>query len=93
MADDRRFEGHHGPAARHGVGPSGAWLLRERTGESASTRSLHLPGATLAEAARLIEVDLEAPLDVGHDALLAAEDPHATAVAFLQRGVELLAAG
>lgn len=72
---------------------SGAWLLRERTGESASTRSLHLPGATLAEAARLVEVDLEAPLDVGHDALLAAEDPHATAVAFLQRGVELLAAG
>ena len=70
------------------VRTSGAWLLRERTGESASARSLHLPGATLAEAAQLIEVDLEAPLDVGHDtppvgdadARLAIDPPSASAL-------------
>lgn len=49
------------------VRTSGAWLLRERTGASAMTQSLHLAGATLADAARLVEVNLDAPLDVGHD--------------------------
>ena len=46
---------------------SGSWLLRERTGSAASTIALDLAGATLADAAALADVDLAAPLDVGHD--------------------------
>lgn len=49
------------------VRTAGAWLLRERTGASASTESLRLTGATLADAARLVEADLDEPFDVGHD--------------------------
>ena len=46
---------------------SGSWLLRERTGSAASTVALDLAGATLADAAAVADVDLAAPLDVGHD--------------------------
>jgi hypothetical protein len=46
---------------------AGGWLLRERTGQAAATTSLALPGSTLADAAELVEVDLSAALDVGHD--------------------------
>lgn len=49
------------------VRTSGAWLLRERSGPAATTRSLRLDGATLAQAAALVEVDLAEPLDVGAD--------------------------
>jgi hypothetical protein len=49
------------------VRTSGAWLLRERSGAAAATRSLRLDGATLAEAAALVEVDLTQPLDAGAD--------------------------
>ncbi|MEO6318266.1 MAG: hypothetical protein ABIP36_05725 [Acidimicrobiales bacterium] len=49
------------------VRTSGAWLLRERTGEAATIRSLLLSEATLADAARLVGVDLDAPFDAGHD--------------------------
>lgn len=46
---------------------TGGWLLRERTGEGASTTALDLAVASLADAAAFAEVDLTAPLDVGHD--------------------------
>jgi len=49
------------------VRTSGTRLLRERTGDRASTVSLDLDGATLAAVADLVEVDLHRPLDVGHD--------------------------
>ena len=49
------------------VRTSGAWLLRERTGDAPTTRALRLDGASLADAARLVEVDLASPLDVGRD--------------------------
>jgi hypothetical protein len=46
---------------------AGSRLVRERTGAAATTVSIDLAGATLAEAAALADVDLAAPLDVGHD--------------------------
>jgi len=49
------------------VRTSGSWLVRERTGAAASTIALDLAGATLADAAAMVEVDLAAPLDAGHD--------------------------
>lgn len=49
------------------VRTSGAMLLRERTGASASTQVLDLATASLGEAARLVEVDLAALFDVGND--------------------------
>jgi hypothetical protein len=49
------------------VRTSGSWLLRERTGATASTEALDLATATLAQAAALAEVDLGAELSVGHD--------------------------
>lgn len=58
------------------VRTSGPWLIRERTGATAHTQSLDLSRATLAEAAALVEVDLAAPLDVGHDTPPVG-DPHA----------------
>jgi hypothetical protein len=42
-------------------------LVRERTGETASTTVLDLRAAGLAEAAAFAGVDLDAPFDVGHD--------------------------
>lgn len=49
------------------VRTSGATLLRERTGGVASTEVLDLANASLGEAAGLVEVDLAAPFDAGHD--------------------------
>ncbi len=46
---------------------SGAWLLRERTGSTASTQALDLGLASLADAAAFAEVDLLAPFSVGED--------------------------
>lgn len=51
------------------VRTSGTRLIRELTGEAAQTVSLDLTAATLAEAAALVEVDLDAPFDVGHDTM------------------------
>ena len=48
---------------------SGTRLIRERTGEAARTTSLDLTTATLADAAALVEVDLDAPFDAGHDTM------------------------
>lgn len=46
---------------------TGTRLVRERTGADASTTSLDLVDATLADAARLAEVDLTRPFEAGHD--------------------------
>lgn len=46
---------------------AGSTLVRERTGAAASTGTLDLRIASLADAATFGEVDLAAPLDVGHD--------------------------
>jgi hypothetical protein len=46
---------------------SGARLVRELTGEVASTTSIDLFSSTLAEAAAFADVDLSAPFDVGPD--------------------------
>lgn len=46
---------------------SGSLLLRERTGAEASTSSIDLSTATLRTAAAFADVDLGAPLDIGHD--------------------------
>lgn len=46
---------------------SGTRLIRESTGLGALTTSLVLDGATLAEAAALIGVDLSEPFVAGHD--------------------------
>lgn len=43
------------------------WLVRERAGSAASTTSLDLASATLADAATVAEVDLVAPFEAGHD--------------------------
>ena len=49
------------------VRTDGHWLVRERTGQPATTTTLDLRTATLAEAAELVEVDLSAPFDAGDD--------------------------
>ena len=46
---------------------SGSLLVRELAGTKASTSSIDLSTATLAEAAAFAEVDLGSALDVGHD--------------------------
>lgn len=46
---------------------SGSLLLREVTGTTASTTSIDLATASLAEAATFADVDLATALDVGHD--------------------------
>lgn len=46
---------------------SGTRLLREVTGETATTTSLDLAGATLTAAAALVGVDLTEPFEAGHD--------------------------
>lgn len=46
---------------------AGTQLLWERTGETSATTGLDLRGATLAEAAALVEVDLGTPFEAGHD--------------------------
>lgn len=46
---------------------AGTRLVRERTGSAACTTSLELVDATLADAARLADVDLAAPFEAGHD--------------------------
>jgi hypothetical protein len=46
---------------------AGATLVRERTGERASTEVLDLTTASLAQAAALVEVDLGADFSVGGD--------------------------
>lgn len=48
---------------------SGARLVRELTGEIASTASIDLFSSTLAEAAAFADVDLGAPLDIGRDSV------------------------
>ena len=49
------------------VRTSGAWLLRERTGDAAGTVHLDLRTGSLAEAASLVEVDLDADFSAGSD--------------------------
>jgi hypothetical protein len=49
------------------VRTSGPFLLRERTGAAASTVAVDLRTATLADAARLVEVDLAADFSAGAD--------------------------
>jgi hypothetical protein len=49
------------------VRTDGAWLLRERTGATASTVTLDLTRATLREAATLVDADITAELSVGAD--------------------------
>jgi hypothetical protein len=49
------------------VRTAGSWLLRERTGDAATTDRLDLRTATLADAATLVDVDLAAELSVGPD--------------------------
>jgi hypothetical protein len=46
---------------------TGALLVRERTGATASRASIDLGTATLRDAAALADVDLSAPFDAGHD--------------------------
>ena len=46
---------------------AGPYLVRERTGDAGTTATLDLRGATLAEAAALVDVDLDAPFEAGHD--------------------------
>ncbi|MBL8775228.1 MAG: hypothetical protein JNK12_04835 [Acidimicrobiales bacterium] len=46
---------------------AGTHLARERTGDTNTTAALDLRSATLAEAAALVEVDLDAPFEAGHD--------------------------
>jgi len=46
---------------------SGAWLVRERTGEHAGTTVLDLRTASLADAAAFADVDLDAPFSAGDD--------------------------
>lgn len=46
---------------------SGTRLVRERTGTTSRAAWLDLAGATLAEAAELVDVDLAAPFSVGHE--------------------------
>ena len=84
---------------------SGAWLVRERTGDAASTELLDLGSASLVEAAGFAEVDLDAELSVGRDtppvgdreAPLAVDDAAAVALgdwcAFGWRALDLAAAG
>lgn len=68
---------------------SGRHLVRERTGTSAKTVTLDLATASLADAARLVDVDLGQPFSVGHetpelgdaDAPLAVDGEAALAVA------------
>ncbi len=47
---------------------SGSLLVCERQGSAARTAVLDLAAATLEEAAAFVGVDLDAPLDLGHDA-------------------------
>ncbi len=49
------------------VRTDGAWLVRERTGPTSSTQVLDLRSASLADAAALVEVDLDADFSVGAD--------------------------
>ena len=49
------------------VRTSGPWLVRERTGATATTIALDLRTATLGQAAELVEVDLAAAFSAGHD--------------------------
>jgi hypothetical protein len=46
---------------------SGAWLVRERTGEQSGTAFLDLRSASLADAAAFAEVDLDAEFSAGRD--------------------------
>ena len=46
---------------------AGTTLVRETTGSTATTRSLRLGGASLAQAAALVDVDLSEPFEAGHD--------------------------
>lgn len=46
---------------------TGTWLVRERTGATASTESIDLSTTSLAAAATFAEVDLGRPFDAGHD--------------------------
>jgi hypothetical protein len=46
---------------------TGTHLVRERTGDASTTATLDLRGATLAEAAALVDVDLDLPFEAGHD--------------------------
>lgn len=46
---------------------AGTDLVRETTDSAATTRTLHLNGASLAAAAELVGVDLSEPFEAGHD--------------------------
>ncbi len=46
---------------------AGTQLVRERTGDASATVTLDLRSATLAEAAALVDVDLDEPFEAGHD--------------------------